>query len=35
MFYFCNLWKRHKTFGFLAFSGAIEMEHWYKINNKA
>ena len=28
MFYFCIPCKRQKTFGFLTFSGEIEMEHW-------
>ena len=28
MFYFCTPCKRQKTFGFLTFSGEIEMEHW-------
>ena len=31
MLYFCNSWKRHKTFGFLTFPGGIEMEHWAKM----
>ena len=25
------IWKRHKTKGFLTFSGGIEMEHWAKM----
>ena len=28
--HFYSLWKRQKTFGFLTFSGAIEMWHWTK-----
>ena len=28
MFYFRTPCKRQKTFGFLTFSGEIEMEHW-------
>ena len=31
MFHFYSPWKRHKTFGFLTFSGGIEMEHWSKM----
>ena len=30
MFNFYNPWKRQKTYGFLMFSGGIEMEHWIK-----
>ena len=29
--HFYTLWKRQKTFGFLAFSGGIEMWHWTKM----
>ena len=28
MFHLYTPWKRQKTFGFLTFSGGIEMEHW-------
>ena len=28
MSYFYTPWKRQKTFGFLTFSGGIEMGHW-------
>ena len=31
MFYFYTLWKRQKTFGFLAFSGGIDMKHQTKM----
>ena len=31
MFHFYNPGKRQKTFGFLTFSGGIEMEHWAKM----
>ena len=31
MFHFYNPWKRQKTYGFLKFSGGIEMEHWTKM----
>ena len=31
MFYFYAPWKSQKTFGFLVFSGGIEMEHWVKM----
>ena len=33
MFHFYTPWKRQKTFGFLAFSGGIEMEHSVKMVN--
>ena len=29
--HFYTLWKRQKTFGFLTFSGGIEMWHWTKM----
>ena len=29
--HFYTPWKRQKTFGFLTFSGGIEMWHWTKI----
>ena len=29
--HFCTPWKRQKTFGFLTFSGGIEMWHWTKM----
>ena len=29
--YFYTSWKRQKTFGFLTFSGDIEMWHWTKM----
>ena len=32
MLHFYILWKRQKTFGFLTFSGGIEMEHWREID---
>ena len=28
---FCTPWKRQKTFGFLTFSGGIEMWHWTEM----
>ena len=31
MFQFYTPWKRQKTFGFLTFSGGIEMERWVKM----
>ena len=31
MFFLYTPWKRHKTKGFLTFSGGIEMEHL--VNN--
>ena len=30
MLHFYTPWKRLKTFGFLKFSGGIEMKHWRK-----
>ena len=33
MFHFYNLWKRQKIFGFLTFSGGIEMEQWAKTGS--
>ena len=33
VFHFSTPWKRQKTFGFLTFSGGIEMEHWAKWLN--
>ena len=27
MFHFCTAWKHEKIFGFLMFSGGIEVEH--------
>ena len=32
LFYFYTPWKHQKTFGFLTFSGVIEMEHWAKMD---
>ena len=29
--HFYTSWKRQKTFGFLTFSGSIEMWHWTKV----
>ena len=29
--HFYTPWKRQKTFGFLTFSGGIEMWHWTKM----
>ena len=29
--HFYTPWKRQKTYGFLTFSGGIEMWHWTKI----
>ena len=29
--HFCTPWKRQKTFGFLTFSGGIEIWHWTKM----
>ena len=29
--HFYTPWKRQKTFGFLMFSGGIEMWHWTKM----
>ena len=31
MFYFYTPRKRQKTFGFLSFSGIIEIEHWAEM----
>ena len=31
MFYFYTPWKYQKNFGFLMFSGVIEMEDWAKM----
>ena len=31
MFHFYSPWKYQKTFGFLIFSGCIEVEQWLKI----
>ena len=31
MSHFYTPWKRQKTFGFLTFSGGIEMGHWTKM----
>ena len=31
MFYFYTPWKRQKTFGFLTFSGGIEIEYWARM----
>ena len=31
MLNFYTPWKRQKTFGFLTFSGGIEMKHWAKM----
>ena len=30
VFHFYNARKRQKTFGFLTFSGGMEIEHWLK-----
>ena len=34
MFYFYAPWKHEETFGFLTFSGGIEMKHWVKMGQK-
>ena len=31
MFHFYTPWKRQKIFGFLTFSGGIELKHWAKM----
>ena len=31
MLNFCTPRERQKTFGFLTFSGGIEMEHWREM----
>ena len=30
VFHLYNPWKHQKTYGFLMFSGRIEVEHWLK-----
>ena len=34
MFYLYTPRKRQETFGFMTFSGDIEMKHWVKIDLK-
>ena len=34
MFHFYAPWKLQKTFGFLTFSGGIEIKHWTKMDYK-
>ena len=31
MLHFFTPWKRQKIFGFLTFSGGMEMKHWTEI----
>ena len=32
--HFCTPWKRQEAFGFLTFSGFIEMWHWTKMGSQ-
>ena len=34
LFHFYTPWKHQKAYGFLIFSGGIEVEHWLKIDQK-